>query len=367
MLSVEGYNQREQECADALPCRVVEMVNPITFASEGYPVRVGHERALWRYVDVMHETRFSGDFVSLHDKGLTAQEFDWLKNVASTTCDFSRKAFGRGLTSRGALLRAMSVFRSIVDVAGPAPMRVFEIGPGSGSLGCLFIQNSWGYGATDIAQAFYLLQSRLWDHVSNSRLVETASAATLWEGEIAPGQPVHFPWWEFFRFMEGRAPSVDIVTCNHALAEMHPNSLALTLHVARQMLRGNGLKLFMFEGWGFEKLNARDKVLECFLKAGFSLVHSDNTITIFAPRDNLADKQSPVLPGGQIRPHVQSAGAVNIPGNTLTPRIQAARSSRKTHLSVKLDKVDAFYRQLIGSDDLRTADERVLELIAKTY
>ncbi len=368
MLSVQTYDRREQECADELPNRVVEMVNPVVFASEGYPMRVRHEKVLWRYVDVMHETRFAMDFAGLHDNGLTAPEFTWLKNAATITCEHTRAAFGRPLTVRGSLLRALHVFRSITDITGARPLRVFEAGPGSGPLGCLFIQRGWGYAATDITQAFYLHQSHLWDRACGGKLIELADPATQWDGQIEPGQPVHIPWWEFFRMLDRPIPQVDVVTSNHALAEMHPNSLAFTLRLAREMMRtGGGPKLFIFEGWGWEKLQTRDKVFEAFNKAGFSLVHTDDQVTVFAPRDVLTDPGSSILPDGLIQPLVQIGNTIQLPGNTLSNRIVDARTRRKAQLSVRLPQVETFYRELLGSDDLRTADERFLEHIGRNY
>ena len=331
-------------------------------------MRVRHEKVLWRYVDVMHETRFAMDFAGLHGNGLTTPEFTWLKNVATLTCDHAKAAFGRSLTVRGSLLRAIHVYRSINDITGSRPLRVFEAGPGSGPLGCLFIQNGWGYAATDITQAFYLYQSSLWDSACGGQLVELADPAVTWDGRIEPGQPVHIPWWEFFRMLDRPIPQVDMVNSNHTLAEMHPNSLAFTLRLARDMLRGgDGPKLFIFEGWGWEKLQTRDKVLEAFIKSGFHLVHTDDHVTVFVPRTLLEDKKSRLLPDGQIKPLVQTGRTIMLPGNSLTQRISDNRGRRKAQLSVSLPQVEEFYRSLLGADDLRTADEKFLDHIGRNY
>ena len=49
MLMVEEYNQKESAAAIALPNRVLEMVNPVVFAAEGYPARVHSDSELWKY------------------------------------------------------------------------------------------------------------------------------------------------------------------------------------------------------------------------------------------------------------------------------------------------------------------------------
>jgi hypothetical protein len=56
------------------------------------------------------------------------------------------------------------------------------------------------------------------------------------------------------------------------------------LKLAREMLRVKSpedLKLFVFEGWGYEKFTTRAAVTEQFYNAGFKLIHNDSKITIF--------------------------------------------------------------------------------------
>src|SRR5882724_6779751 len=267
MLTVEQYDARERAAVTTLPNRVVEMVNPVVFAAEGYPTRLHSDSELWKYLDVMHETRFERDFATLFGGGLTEAEFGWLQSVARLAHGFSQKCFERNLTTRGSLLRALNVYRHIKDIFGGSPGRVFELGPGSGYLGCLFLLNNWSYAASDITQAFYIFQNRLWNYASGERVKDLATDAA-WDGTLAPGEPVHIPWWEFFSLPERGVPSVDVVTCNHALAEMHPNSLAYALRVAHEMLRGDGMKTFVFEGWGFEKFVPRSMITERFYRFG---------------------------------------------------------------------------------------------------
>ena len=252
MLSIEKYRACEEAGRRKLPNRVVEMVNPIVFASEGYPTRIHSEEELWKYLDVMHETRFEGDFTHLFNGLLTPWEFSQIKKVAEDVCAFSKKQYGKTLTTTGSLLRSLLVFRHVHNIFGDNRAKVVEIGPGCGYLGYLFIANGWSYCATDITEAFYLIQNHLWNELTNGHVVELCEQE-VWDGEIEPQHPVHIPWWKFYQLFERDIPSVDVVTCNHALAEMHPNSLSFVLNIARKMLRVNSpdeIKLFMIEGWG---------------------------------------------------------------------------------------------------------------------
>ena len=74
LLSVEQYDTAEREAAGGLPNRVIAAFQPAVFSSMGYPTRVTDYPHAWRYADVMHETRFEGDFRGLIG-GLTEHEF----------------------------------------------------------------------------------------------------------------------------------------------------------------------------------------------------------------------------------------------------------------------------------------------------
>lgn len=382
MLTVETYKSRECEAIAGLPNRVVEMVQAVVFSTTGYPTRVKSDAELWKYLDVMHETRFERDFANLIGGGVTDHEFNLLKQIAALAFQFSVEQFGRNLTSRGSLLRALHVYRHISDIFQGSPARVFEIGPGSGYLGCLFLLNGWGYGSTDIAQAFYLLQNRLWNYATPGRVRELAEEST-WDATIPMGTAVHIPWWEFYRLLDRGVPSVDVVTCNHALAEMHPNSLSFTLLLARKMLQGSGIKAFIFEGWGYELLVPRSTTTEQFYKFGFRLVHNDEKITVFVPDDNENSVPSAPIPkrftrrwfvsGIKKRLGLTTAGSSRyLPPefkshNPISQLILSGRDRRSAQSMIGLDQVNGFYKNLLGSDDLLTPDEQFLKVIGKHY
>ena len=383
MLTVTQYEARENEMISQLPNRVVEMVNPVVFQTEGYPTRVRDESELWKFLDVMHETRFERDFAGLIGGGITEAEFALIRKVAQLAHSFSEEYFSRSLTTRGSLLRAVNVFRHITDAFCDKPARIFEVGPGSGYLGCLLILSGWSYAATDITQAFYLLQNRLWNYATNGKLWDLAEDGVR-DRDLSPAHPVHVPWWEFYQFLGAKVPLVDVVTCNHALAEMHPNSLAYTLRVAREMLKGDGTKLFAFEGWGFEKFIPRSRITELFYRFGFRLVHNDDEIVVFCPADNACANPSFGLPS---RPPIKewlkdelkrrlgipfgsarfSPPRTFLKGNVICQRLLEARNRRSSQVSINLERVNEFYKELLASDDYRTPDERFLDQIDRTY
>lgn len=383
MLNVEDYEAIERENIKKLPNRIIEMVNPVVFSSEGYPTRVRDEQELWKYIDVMHETRFCRDFTGIIGGGITEYEFSLIKKLSKHVLQFSEKTFGKKLPVRASLLRALQIYRQINITFEGKPARIFDIGPGSGYLGALLIMNGWAYGATDITQAFYLLQNWLWNTLTENQVIELAETNN-WDGSLKANCPIHIPWWEFYQLPNYQIPSVDIVTCNHALAEMHPNSLMYTLFIAHKMLQGDGIKAFVFEGWGYEKLMPRSAVTEQFYRFGFRLVHNDNKITIFCPKENIYANPSANLPSSpplklwlldSLKKKLKLPAGIpsffppliSLEENKLSQLIIEGRKRLKKQSLINLIQVKDFYTKLLGSTDHRTEDEKFLELIGKIY
>src|SRR5258708_13049038 len=80
MLDVAAYDAAESAAADGYSNRIVQAFYPEMFATLGYPSRVTRRDQLWRYVDVMHETRTRYNIDELL-KGLTSEEFELFKRV----------------------------------------------------------------------------------------------------------------------------------------------------------------------------------------------------------------------------------------------------------------------------------------------
>jgi hypothetical protein len=57
LLDVSTYDTAEAAAADRFSNRIVQAFYPEMFQTLGYPMRVKRDGQLWRYIDVMHETR----------------------------------------------------------------------------------------------------------------------------------------------------------------------------------------------------------------------------------------------------------------------------------------------------------------------
>ena len=278
ILEVEKYNKHEQKALEDLPNRVVEMCRTVMFNSEGYPVRVSNEKVLWKYLDVMHETRFLHNINEFFDGYLTETEFSDLKKLSTVAAEFSKIHYAKSLAPTGSLLRSLQLFRFLQNIFLKSGDKILEIGPGSGQLGGLFLLDKYSYSSTDITQAFYLHQNRYFNYITKQNLHEVLSFDSV--HDLYESKNCHMPWWIYAELWKHKIPQYDLITCNHALAEMHMNSLKYTLKLSSLMLeKSNGF--FVFESWGYDKFIKSPVIHRLFEQNGFMLLWNSRELTVY--------------------------------------------------------------------------------------
>jgi len=383
-LGVGDYDLAEQNAIENLPNMVVEAVQPVFFNSVGYPSRIRNLSELFKYTDAMHELAFEDRFSGLL-QALTESEFDLVRQLTISVSNFSEERFGQSYLARASIIESLNVFRHIRYLFGDARPRVFEIGPGCGYLGAMLIDQGYPYAATDVSQAFYLYQNHFWNFISQARLNELAKGVDDWEDnqDHASGVATHVPWWKFVQLTPDTSPQFDVIICNHALCEMHPNALGFTLNVARAMLDGGGhAKAFVFHGWGSDRRQSHASVAQQFYRSDFVLTHNDSQITVLAPRTSQSDGAFLHLPSRNKTPLVRLrnfarrlAGSAPRPGyadydpqlysssrNPLSNAIVTNREIDEPLRVIGIERLNNFYTDLIGNEDHNTPDERFLML-----
>ena len=377
-LGVSEYDSQEKEALASMPNRVVLAFMPVTFNAEGYPSRVNHERELFKYMDVMHELRFDHDFQHLLGGGLTQAEFDLLSRLSRKALDFCAQRFGQQAVPRSAVLRMINLMRHLRYLYGERKPRVLEIGAGCGYLGAMLTMEGHGYAATDVAQAFYLYQNQLWNFFTDGRVAEWARPGE--QGTVAQDQVLHLPWWEWVRATPAALGEFDVITCNHALCEMHPDSLSYSLKLAKALWQGKRQgKAFVFEGWGLERYHGIDTVMQRMAREGFALVHYDPMITVLVPAEGpdaagaqelprKVQRQILVMRGKELESQTASENSFepqffHAAGNPLSQAIQQGRAQDESRRTVTLDHLREFYHSLLPGADLLTADERFMLLV----
>jgi hypothetical protein len=289
LLDVQTYDAAETEASDKLCNRINQAFYPEMFASLGYPMRVKCADQLWRYIDVMHETRTHYNMVHLL-KGLTAHEFELFKRVTEIVDCHAKDHYGQRGNPTAALLRAMHVLRLIKIVTGDERPTVLEVGPGCGYLAMLLVMEGYPYVGTDVAQAFYLYQSHMLSRVARNLrelVVEDEDILSLRQPE--PGTAVHIPWWKWVTMTPEKVGlAAGIMTSNHCLCEMHPSSMAYLSVIGRHILSNHpGGGKFVFDSWGYNLLHGEGIVLSKFMDHGFRLVHNETAASAMMLADRV--------------------------------------------------------------------------------
>ena len=290
VLDVETYDSAEAKAIEGFPIRVNQAFFPEMFASVGYPARVTRPDQLWRYIDVMHETRveYNMDYLLF---GLTEREFELFKQVTQLVDKHASESYGRRAHASSALLRAIHVLRLIKVTTGDERPVVLEVGPGCGYLGMLLVLEGYPYVSTDVAQAFYLYQNRMLSLVANEVKDLAAEDGDILSLEAPkPGNAVHIPWWKWVTLKPEQIKwSAGIMTCNHCLCEMHPLSMGYLARVSSQILGNHpGGGQFVFDSWGYDLLHGEQTVLARFSEFGFRLCHNEAGVSGMVLADKAA-------------------------------------------------------------------------------
>ena len=373
------YDLEEKKGRALLSNRLIEAFQPQIFNQTGYPVHVSSEAELWRYVDVMHETRLKSTVEELL-QGLTPDEFELFQRAVTFMIQFTTSTFGRPMRCENALMRAMGIFRYI---RAAKPNRVMEFGPGSGYLGLLHILDGIQYVGIENTQAFYLLQNRMWSAATGGNFCELATdLMTLRDaaGQMPGSRALHVPWWKTVDFdLENLPLAVDLVTANHCLAEMHDNAMKYYVRMAYAALKHNRGP-FIFEGWGYELLRSRGVVAREFDAVGFGMAHVEDRAVAFSSNR----ESSGYLPlprqtsyGEKIRsvlrrfirlesfPQGYEISSYGGP-NSVSILIRDTQEKAKNAATVTYRDVIAFladaYKNIPANEE-----ERFLELIGKSY
>ena len=172
MLSIEDYNSKEIDGRIKLSNRFIRAFRPKLFENGGFPTTVQKEEELVRYIDSMHAYSFESHYNDLCG-GITEKEFSLLKKTTNDIHDMTTRKYNADFLVKAPMIASICEKRIIEAALGSTDeKRIFEIGGGSGTLGCLLLEDNIKYSATDVTQAFYLIQNRLFDYITNGDIKE---------------------------------------------------------------------------------------------------------------------------------------------------------------------------------------------------
>jgi len=281
---VTRYNEAELHGRATVSNRAIEAFALEVFSTLGYPFRIGAETELWRYHDVMQEGRFEQNLRLIRN---SEHDFDLVRKTAKQILDFSEHCLPFRSCGKHALTRSLYQYQLIIkNRPHDGKFKILEIGPGSGYLGILLANDGHEYFAMDAAQAFYLYQKKIWSHIFQTDYFDYSESASR------PTNPriTHLPWWRFADHSVA-LPEIDIVTVNHALAEMHENAVKLIFSRLYRLWGDNPRRIVLAESLGYDYFKRKAKMFASIQELGFSSARPQAGVYIWFPDSNAAQSQ----------------------------------------------------------------------------
>ena len=271
---VEKYNQAERAGRATVSNRAIESFSLELWNTMGYPFKVDSESELWRYHDVMQEGRFKGNLRLIGN--YSEHEFDLVTRTAKQILGFSERHLPIRNSGKHALTRSLHQYQLLMKHRPhDGPLRILEIGPGSGYLGMLLANDGHQYFAMDAAQAFYLYQKKLWSDIYGADYFDYSESTS----RLDTAKVTHIPWWQFAN-LSIPIPDVDVVTINHALTEMHPQAVKTIFARLYSAWGDTDKKLVLAESMGYDYFKRKHVTYADIRSAGFfggELIHTHRT------------------------------------------------------------------------------------------
>jgi hypothetical protein len=289
-LAVDAYDEEERKAIGRLGYTEYAAFGTKTFDDVRFPVRMTDESQIFRYVDwynLQDRQRLEpGQFyreASL-ETNYSMDEIALLTKLANASGAITEKLCGRKIKVHFNHQGSVGLFRAthaISRLSEKYPLSVFEVGPGCGYTGAMIGLAGHRYAAYDVAQGYYIWQSRLHEHLFRDEFTEFVANP---EADLADStRVIHFPWWRFLNFYRDCPVKADVVISNANLGEMSPDCLRYVLRVARRMMEGSEVALFIFANYGAQHMSNQNSIRREFELARYELVCSEKVFA-FCPK-----------------------------------------------------------------------------------
>lgn len=162
------------------------------------------------------------------------------KQCVNISIEFT-KSLGKKLIPINSLTRAFISYRAIKSLYASSnePIRVFEIGHGSGYLGLLCGLSGFSYSSIVITKNLTTFQNSLWNFAN----IKVRFAGDV--GDYSKYDFLQIPWWEWSN-PRTTLPEREIVVTNHVIKEMTPLTLRFTIRRVTSL----GAEFITAEGLG---------------------------------------------------------------------------------------------------------------------
>ena len=361
---VDRYNQAERAGRATVSNRAIEAFSLELWNTLGYPFKVDSESELWRYHDVMHEGGFKANLRMI--ESYSQHEFDLVTRSAKQILGFSARQLPIRNSGKHALTRSLYQYQLLMKHRPhDGPLRVLEIGPGSGYLGMLLANDGHQYFAMDAAQALYLYQKKLWSDIYGADYFDYSESSSRPE----TAKITHIPWWQFAN-LSIPIPDVDVVTINHALTEMHPQAVKTIFTRLYSAWGDTDKKLVLAEALGYDYFKRKQAMFTDIRTANFT-VNRSSGFTIFRPNKTSATAQliesnrAPSFTAGTKRKVTKRVTKLIVPILRTKVGQQLAKliNRRPIHQNKVSEAIDAAIQPLHDFFENLVADERTQDEI----
>lgn len=274
MLSIDDYTAAEKTALRELTYPAIRAFRPAAFNQVGFPTHIGEDAELHRYADIMNEMADREAYLSTEMYAKT--EADRIQQIGNEVRVLTEQLFGRRIHPFMSLLRSVEMFRFIrflSDRLLETPPRILEIGPGSGYLGALLLEDVQAYNAVENTQALYLWQNRLLGHLAGDDFAELATVT----GPSLAHRVCHTPYWQFAQFHEQEnKPQYDLVVCDRAFGEMDHWAVQYIVELSKVLLAESDLGVLVFTHIGEPAATTRSDLDAFFSAAGFRHFEFEN-------------------------------------------------------------------------------------------
>lgn len=284
-LTVSAYDQAERNAWDQLSNRSLQAANSEVFRAVGFPLHCFDDAGVWRFGETMHEhsQKWIWDLLS----GLTAFESEALKVLNFKILPKLSNHYHQPVRAGNSFLDPLIIGRHILDMFPDRPLKILEIGSGSGYLSWFLAKAGHKVITTDVSQGFYLFQNHLFSETHGAGFVELANQDSSLSAclENPSVNMIHLPWWKYYSLHRSKLDwTVDIIISEGNLCEMSPQGHQYTIHLAKRILNSENPDCFMgFRSFGNQKVTHLLDVYQEFCKAGFEARFSDRKLSVFVP------------------------------------------------------------------------------------
>ena len=276
------YNSTELNNINELPNTIVQIFSSNAFDDLSYKKYIKFEEDVTKYVDEMHEYK-----KEIKKYTFSEEEFNFLKDITVSVENIQNKLeIKKKILPYSSLISSLGIIRIMNMLPiNKKNLNVFEIGPGSGYTGAMIIKNNHNYFAVENTQGFYMWQSFLYKELNDNFQEDL-----LIKKNIDIDQKItHIPWWEFSKFFEKFQKldnQIDLIICDHALAEVNKECLKYIAILSKSLLNEkNYAPLFLVRTFGAFINSNYWEILKVFNDAGFMNIQFSNFI-IFIPKNS---------------------------------------------------------------------------------